>query len=258
MSTCKDLYVSVGNWAGVTKDVRELAFLCKKPRIVVSGRLASGKDTVAELTMRTLGFPDAVGISYASPIREEVNYLLDVVRHETKTESVKIITRYGNIDTNLAQRIADLLYTATQENSGITSYTRTDEIRSTLQIWGTDVRRSQDYDYWAKKAIANVFEHMALDRAIYITDARFVNDIDAARKIGFYAVRLKVESAIRDQRLYARDGLHLNPGAENHPSELNLENYPDFDITVDNSGTLDETIGAVIWQMSYTPAFSGN
>ena len=72
---------------------------------------------------------------------------------------------------------------------------------------------------------------------MYVTDARFVGDIDLARSICFYALRLEVSASIRESRIFVRDGLMLDPATENHPSEQSLENYPNFDILTDPSRT---------------------
>ena len=92
---------------------------------------------------------------------------------------------------------------------------------------------------------------------MYVTDARFVGDIDLARSICFYALRLEVSASICESRLFVRDGLMLDPATENHPSEQSLENYPNFDILVDNSGALQQTIADIIWNLSIQPSPTG-
>ena len=118
---------------------------------------------------------------------------------------------------------------------------RTREIRLALREWGTEVRRSADPGYWVKRSMREIVELLAANTAVYVTDARFVNEVDPARRLGLLAVRLDVELPIRAARLKERDGLDIDPVAERHPSEMELEAFQGFDLWVDNSGPLDES-----------------
>lgn len=244
-------------WAGVDGATMELARACIKPRIVVSGKLASGKDTVAAETMRVLGFPDAVRVSVAEPLRKEVDSILALSKEPEVDEAIAGISIFGGISEDTAITVHAMACRALAADPGVTSYTRTADIRSLLQYWGTDVRIAQDALYWARKAVHSIFHVLAADNAVYITDARFVGDIDMARSICFYALRLEVAADVRESRLFARDGLMLDPATENHPSEQSLENYPNFDILVDNSGPLQQTIADIIWNLSRQPSPTG-
>ena len=247
-------FEQVAAWAGVDEPTMELARACTKPRIVVSGKLASGKDTVAVETMRILGFPDAVRVSVAEPLRKEVEAILDLSRKHETADAIAGISVYGRISESMAITVHAMATRALAVNPKVTSYMRTADMRSLLQYWGTDVRIAQDPSYWIRKAIYSIFHVLATDKAVYITDARFVGDIDLARSICFYALRLEVSAIVREGRLFVRDGLMLDPATENHPSEQSLENYRDFDIVVDNSGPLQQTVADIVWKLSSQPS----
>jgi len=248
-------FEQVAKWAGVDPVITASARLCEKPRIVVSGRLASGKDTVAAEIMRILGFPDAVRVSIASPLRDEVNAVLDMVRDNEPLKAVARISDYGKLSADSATQVRFLADRALLEDPGVTSYTRTAAMRALLQHWGTDVRMAEDPLYWTRRAVLNVFSLMSADSAIFVTDARFVGDIDMMHAVGFCSIRLETSPAVRAERLFDRDGIHMDAESGDHNSETALDAYENFDLSADNSGSLSDTVSGLLWQMSQQPAF---
>lgn len=228
-------------WAGAGHDTIEAALRCQRPRLVVSGRLASGKDTVAEAAMHAVGHPDAVRVSFATALRRELDELIEAIRLNGPSNAASVVATTGGITESGAARTAELLCAALLADPMVHSKLRTREIRLALQEWGTEVRRASDHGYWVKRSMSEIVELMAADKAVYVTDARFINEVDPARKLGFLAVRLEVTAPVRAARLRARDGLELDPVAEQHPSEMELEAFQGFDIWVDNSGPLNES-----------------
>lgn len=253
MSDMTMTFEQIAYFVGVDDATLKMAEACTKPRIAVSGKLASGKDTVALEMMRILGFPDAVRVSVAEPLRKEVDAILTMIRGHEVSEALMSVAAYGEIPESVALKVHALASAALAQDKEVTSHTRTGPMRSLLQYWGTEVRIAKDPLYWTKKAMHAVFLLLAADKAVYITDARFAPDLDMARGLCFYALRLEVPAFVRESRLFARDGLMLDPAAENHPSEQSLENYPNFDIVVDNSGDLQQTVADVLWKMASVP-----
>ena len=102
------------------------------------------------------------------------------------------------------------------------------EIRSLLQWWGTEFRRSQDVDYWAKrgmKVAEEEYTHGGADLVIF-TDVRFQNEADIIMEAGGMVFEVVADQDIRARRL----GGVLPP---NHASE-----EIDFDIDgiIENNG----------------------
>lgn len=241
---------AVAAWCNVSDDLAHAAATATAPRLVVSGRLASGKDTVAAAVMETLGHPDSVQVSFATALRREVGDLLDIVRrHDNLDDAVAAVAAYASVPIDDAVETTTLLRQAVETNPDITPYTRTREMRLALQVWGTNVRRRHDNEYWVKRGAADVIAALATGKAVHITDARFVNEVETARALGFWAVRLEVDLDIRAERLRLRDGLQIDPASENHPSEVELETYDQFDQRVSNNGPLTDTVAAVIAAM---------
>lgn len=247
-------FVDTARWAGCDEQVITAALAATAPRLVVSGRLASGKDTVAEAVMKRIGRTDAIRVSFASALRKEMDQLIDAVRLEGIHAAETVVARVGNITVEQARNTAALIRDALAADPTVHSHVRTREIRLALQEWGTDVRRRSDDSYWVKQAMRHIVELVATGRAVYVTDARFPNEVDATRNLGFLAVRLEVALPVRAARLMARDGLTIDPAAENHPSEKELETYPGFDLWVDNSGELDASVEHVVSVLTPVPA----
>jgi hypothetical protein len=204
--------------------------------------------------MREIDRTDAVRVSFATPLRREVDELIDAIRANGPESAAETVAQVGGIPVEAGRKTAELICQALAHDPCVTSYVRTREIRLALQEWGTDVRRARDSEYWVKQVMRQVVGLIAEQKPVYVTDARFPNEVQAARDLGFLAVRLEVELPIRAARLKARDGLDIDPAAENHPSEKELESYTGFDLWVDNSGPLANAVVAVITALHAVPA----
>ena len=148
-------------------------------------------------------------------------------------------------------KTVDLVFSALNDSGDTTSFTRSKFIRLALQEWGTDVRRAVDPNYWVKLGAKAALTAMAEGKAVHITDARFINEVEIAKLLGFYTIRLVVSFPIREQRLFERDGLKIDMDAENHPSEVELDSYKKFDQWVSNDNSIDQTVRSVIQAFEY-------
>jgi len=88
--------------------------------------------------------------------------------------------------------------------------------REVLQIFGTEMVRSMYHDAWARGTY-NIVKREKIKLAI-ISDGRFPNELSIGKEFGAKSVRL-----LRDVS-----------GGDNHLSETALDDYEDFDFTLDN------------------------
>ena len=245
-------FFEISKWAGVDDETAKKARNSRAPKIMVSGRLASGKDTIASALMETLDFPESVKISFANSLRDELNIIIDIAkRYKDQNVGSLEVAKYFNLPEQLVSKTFSLVLEAVKENNNVDANVRSKFIRLALQDWGTDVRRSVDPNYWVKLGAKSALEAMAAGNAVHITDARFSNEVEIARGLGFYAIRLVVDLPIRSQRLLERDGLSIDLDAENHPSEVELDNYKGFDQWVSNNKTIDDTVRSIILAFEY-------
>jgi hypothetical protein len=89
------------------------------------------------------------------------------------------------------------------------------EVRWLMQVWGTDLRRAQDPDYWVKRA-----EEKANDMDYtwpVFTDVRFPNEADMVVRNGGLIVRVMAPPEVREARLG-----ELPP---EHESETAMDEY---------------------------------
>lgn len=213
----------------------------------INGKLASGKDTVAPAVMETLGIDDAVHVFYAKPLKAEMARIIGIIE-SSGTPQQAARNLWGGMDIPLTQaaEFVRWFFNDTRDaGHGLDGYSRTPAVRSALQFHGTEVRRSQDEEYWVKQALRPAFDAMAAGRSAYITDVRFPNEVLGAQRVGFTVVRLQVTRATQVARLSARDGLEPDLAALNHVSETALDDYQGFNAVIDNNGTLEETVAAV-------------
>lgn len=206
-------------------EAREVLFLA------VSGKIGAGKDTVAPLLVKELGYEDALHESFARPLRDEVNHVIDCIRKAATLEEALAFVERELEATNCATAV-EALYEDVKNEVVRNAYDRTPSTRKALQWWGTEVRRAVDEDYWVKKAMAQSLHTLAEGTSIYVTDSRFPNEADCILGVKGSVVRLLVSPEEQERRIVARDGKGPAPEALEHVSEVAMDDYA-FPIVVD-------------------------
>lgn len=129
------------------------------------------------------------------------------------------------------QRFSDPLYeilAAAQRIAGIPPH----KDRGFLQWVGTSWARAQDQDLWVKHLVRRV---APLRCPVFVTDCRFENEVAALRREGFLIVFLR---ATRANQL-GRGATEAELDAD-HVSERMAKTFTNYDIAIDNNGTLEE------------------
>lgn len=208
--------------------------------LAVSGKFGSGKDTSAPKLMEELGAAVTQHEFFARPLKDEVQQVIDILAaSETLQEGVLKLSATMGAKVNLMDVVAGYLYAGVQAGEITSSYQRTPEVRSALQFWGTEVRRAQDEDYWVKRAMQSTLALLAAGVSVFVTDARFINEIEAILSVDGYAVRLDISREVQKERIKLRDGIIPTEEALNHKSETELDNFEHFSARV-NTDELDK------------------
>lgn len=221
----------------------------RAPFVAISGKIGSGKDTVAPLVVNALGHSDAVHEFFARPLKEEVNQVIDFIRKASNLDEAITLVHEHLQPVNFIPAV-EALYDDVKTGVVQSAYDRTPSTRKALQLWGTEVRRTQDEDYWVRKAMKSSLELIASGQSIYVTDARFPNEVAAIETVGAHVVRLVVSPEEQARRIWARDGHAPSEEAINHASETALDDY-EFEITIDTdalsaSEVANEAIKAIL------------
>jgi hypothetical protein len=178
----------------------------------LSGFARVGKDEVANILVSEYGF---TRVAFADKLRDFLYALNPIVSFEGWVVKGTPVTpakeTYVTVQ-NVIDRFGWGGYKETEYG---------DEIRRLLQRLGTEAGRQTMWDsIWIDAAFAN----LDTDK-IVVTDARFYNELDAIRERGGKIWRVE------------RPGVGpLN----DHASENEATNYPNFAATIMNNGTLDD------------------
>jgi hypothetical protein len=168
--------------------------------IGLSGYARSGKDTVAQ-TLAAHGYKR---MAFADPMREA----LYTLNPNVDVEGYRM---------TLQQAVNGMGWEALKDLSN--------ELRPLLQRFGTEVcRHLFGQDIWVDTAMRQYRYRTKWGDKIVFTDVRFENEADAVRNAGGQVWRIE------------------RPGTEpanTHVSERALDGY-DFDLVIDNDGTLAE------------------
>lgn len=219
--------------------------------LAVSGKLGSGKDSAAPPVMTALGHPDAIHEFFAKPLKDEVDEVIaSILNSSEKHLAVRAVCGEQNISLEQANIVVARLWDEVKSGQVASSRTRTDNTRFVLQYWGTDIRRSQDENYWVKIAIRSIIEKLAAGKSVFATDARFENEIDSLTSLGAFTVRLKVSPEVQAARIIGRDGIKPTEEALTHISELALDDYEAkglFSVVVDTDTlTKDKVVETIL------------
>lgn len=220
--------------------------------IIISGKMGAGKDTIAPPVMEALGFKNPSHTFFAEPLKKEVTEAITIIAQgQVKNKPAKsvyqTIAQTMGIKLKDAQLITDRLWEEIKNDEVQNAYQRTSNTRFALQHWGTNIRRTQDEDYWVRKALNNVAERVATNGSVFVTDARFPNEINAALQVGAYAVRLDISPEVQEKRIFDRDGIIISDEARAHPSETALDDFTDFNLRLDTDGlTIPGTIDIIV------------
>ena len=247
------LGAAVGIPASVLAEAKANVASLRAVFIVLAGPMGSGKDTIAPLVMTELGQPGSLHLYYADALKEEVDTMLDRLRTacDARNAASRLQDDFG-VPPGHARQLAAAVHDELAADPSLHARSRTSGIREFLQVLGTDVRRAADPDYWVRTALSRAAESLAEGRSVYVTDARFPNEIDAAVELGAFAVRLEVTPATQEARLAARDGQPAAAGTLAHPSESALDGYTGYSCIVGNDGPAGETVNAIVsaWRSS--------
>jgi cytidylate kinase len=209
--------------------------------LAMSGHLGSGKDTVAPLLVRHFG-GTPVHEFFAEPLKDEINQVIRLIYKSYNVmharSSVATVMKVGDMRQSI--RVVRALYDDVKNGVVKTAYDRTPSTRDALQLWGTEVRRAENPDYWVDKAMNSSIRALSSadgdDNAVYVTDARFTNELDAVRALGGLVIRLEVGREEQGRRILKRDGTVVTDEMRNHISETEADHYPHFDVVMDTDG----------------------
>ena len=175
--------------------------------IGISGKAGSGKDTAAKMLEVLYANPN---ISYEDFTNKRDKNFADIqIVHfaDTLKETAQVLFRISEWETN------------TQEGKKTTIDWIGKTVRELLQGIGQGLRDAIDPNLWVKILFANTE-----DWSNYIiADVRYPNELEAIKERDGVLIRIDRNSA----------------GAGNHSSETALDDYNDWDVRIENNGSLE-------------------
>lgn len=192
--------------------------------LAVSGKLGSGKDTIAPLVMAEMDSRSITQVSFAGALRCEVNQIIEIISQSQNLSSARVEVANSLLAENVAE-VVEALYPLVKDGVVSSSDQRHPSVRLVLQLWGTEVRRTQNPDYWVDLALKKIRAAVENNTNVVVTDARYENEIQALQKHGAMILRLDISPEVQAQRILLRDGHPPLLSAISHKSELSLDDW---------------------------------
>lgn len=178
-----------------------------KPLVVlISGKIGSGKNTLADMILKELG-DKALADSFARPLKE---FCRDTLRPVTDYLNQNCLTCGPGGDWILDEHWFEK---------------KTPVTRLLLQIVGTDIVRKIDDYYWTRAAARNI--GASTRDIILMTDWRFPNEFEKINEV-FHTFTIRVN----------RD-LPRSEGFNEHISETALDSRMEYNVVVENNQSLE-------------------
>ena len=175
--------------------------------IGISGKAGSGKDTAAKMLEVLYANPDISYEDFANKRYKNFADILIVHFADALKETAQILFRLGEWETN------------TQEGKKTTINWIGKTVRELLQGIGQGLRDAIDFDIWVKILFANT---KGWSNYI-IADVRYPNEVKAIKERNGILLRIDRKGA----------------GAGNHSSETALDNYKEWDVHIENNGSIE-------------------
>ena len=213
--------------------------------ISFSGGMAAGKDTFGAV-YKELCEKENIKVkhlSFANALKNEVDELIRRVRNN---ESVAEISHSMGVNCIHINKLRNVILEEDYIHPNFTARDRTPATRFLLQYWGTEVRRSQNDNYWVDIVKKQIEENLKNNVNTYITDARFINELEMLQSIGATTVLLKAPLEVRLKRLYDRDKITVSEEALKHPSETQCLEYKNYSIEIDTTQHTADELGEIL------------
>lgn len=215
-----------------------------------SGKMASGKSTTAknilaniENTVSTANKENIAStentenaentasnegsfkvISFADELRKEVSLLLSHAREVNSPSKYAQHEIFAQVDKRIAKKLYNFIL-SDQRNIR----------RTVMQVWGTDVRRANNENYWVEKAMDKALLLNSQGINVGIDDVRFENEAAAILENDGILIRLDISPVEQHRRLEEIRNKQIDKSTLRHSSEMALDNFPFFSLRVDNS-----------------------
>lgn len=192
--------------------------------IGISGKLGSGKDTIADLLVDRS--PRWVKDSFARAVREELASLYTICATSDPATALSTIVETFDVEQAAAEQMYSIIVQDTQKD--FSQMLKTVHYRTAMQVWATDIRRQQNPEYWVQQAFQHVASHHEKGHHVVFADVRFVNEAAAILEAGGSVFRLDVSPEAQAQRVIQRDGKPPHADSLLHASETSLDDFPNF------------------------------
>ena len=215
--------------------------------VLFSGRQGAGKDTIAPAVLAACSIGNAMQCRVSDPIKDEMNTIIDVVTAAASpAQAAALVAEAVDLRADHAAALVQILWSSTRTPAhGLTGRTRTAEIRLALQYHGHEARLETHPGYWVAACYRTLVPLLAQGHIVYLTDGRFPAEVETARNLGLFTVRLSVSREVQNERIRARDGHDPDPASLDHPGERILDDYDGFSLVVDNSGPMQPVVETV-------------
>lgn len=210
--------------------------------LTISGKMFSGKDTLADLLAPTLRQP-VHRFTFSDLIRSEGNVGLETIRRTHGAPRERVVAAVAEDMRLSAEHAEDYLSAVVGEvaDPDFSMHRRTDSTRFVLQSLGSHWRPE---NYWAHIVFDHAREEEASGKVVIMVGARFPAEHDMFGSHGALRVRLDVSRPVQVERALKRDGVIPTEEQFMHYGEVALDDA-EFGLRIDTDDRTPEQVCAL-------------
>lgn len=211
----------------------------EKDLIVLSGKMAAGKSTIAKIFKEKYNYKI---LSISTPIRnlvktmiekpEKVYAVLENYLVQEKKEKVKKITE--ELQKHFEENYKEEKWKKNENGE----YNKTQAFRSLMQYTATKIRTEYTEDIWTRIVAKMAVEMTADGSKVIIDDLRLKEEKRILESVGFVSVRINISKEEQEERIKKLYG-ELKKEVLEHKTEIDLDDAY-FDYVIDAEQSLEE------------------
>jgi dephospho-CoA kinase len=210
--------------------------------IAISGKMTSGKTTIAEELKKNYGYEI---ITIATPIKKTCNLLIED-QEELKEYFNRTLTKdQDEVYVKMTKAYYENFKNAVWEKEANGFYKKNEWYRKLTQDVGNIMREKFGEDVWCSMLLESVKKDMQEGKKLVCDDVRLIVEKNLFQQNDFEVIRLNISEEAQKKRVFEKYG-DVPEAQLKHRTEVELDNEK-FPLVIDTDKmSVEESVGKIV------------